>query len=190
MKMNRKTMLIAAFAVAVVALAGVGYAASVAFFGKTTTSTESLNAGYVNVSLTEYGAQTFPLYYNSINSGSAEQTSFTYEVVNGQVFDINTINVSAVGLTNPTLKLTIKANDASITGLTAQTGCSYSWKISFDGTEYVDYADETGVTLTNDAATIYLRLIVNHSDAAAPSPPAQVVIPALSVIIDGTDNPQ
>ncbi len=185
MKSKRKTMLGVALAVAIIALAGVGYAAVTAYKGQTSTSGNQINTEYVTVSLAEgddnatiregktvYTGQEMKLEYNTLNTNG----TITYTLNSAaQTFKI-VINVAATGASAS------QKYDMRITGLTAPEvpGATAVWTYSA-GT----VADNIG-TATNKTVTelngSYLTLTITPT-GSGDAPDATIPIPEITFIV-------
>lgn len=136
---KKKVALSAALVVAIIALAGVGYAAAHSFTGKTTSIDQSVDTDYVVVSLSDPGyvaATEFHAVWNSVtvpntSAGTGTLTYYDFVESDSVTYDV-TVDASVLETASPANTVTLKAQWAS-----AQAALSgYGIKVTFDGNEY------------------------------------------------------
>lgn len=185
MKANRKTMLIAAFAVAVIALAGVGYAtAGIIFTGKTTSSSQNLENNNIVLKISETGAYTtngitLKAYYNTNTSYSASEYQTTYKFNTSDTITY-TLTADKTGTATASYALTFTYTDFTIDGAT------YKWQLNgVDLTKNVTTGTATvsGGTFTvgNDNT---LTLVITSTDADCT--PGTITVPAITFTLSAT----
>lgn len=201
MKAKKKTMLIAAFAVAIVALAGVGYAA--VYTATTTNTANSLTSTYIV--LTQTGGDTYAtdwlstIYYDTVNTTSSSNTEYTPVWSGGKYFNTNVINttegdVRVTSIVNNALSINVKSTDAvsgrtltiaSDTALPAGLTYYLSYKIgdgasaaktlSLDGDGKVSDSI-TGISVTAGGNTVISELAIYVSaDASSTTEPSAAI---------------
>ena len=162
MKAKRKTMLVAALAVAVIALAGLGYAAGYTATTKTTGNKEVPEYAIISLdddnnsgtATTIYDGKQIKLEYNTKTSSAGTQYQLKEETTTFTIY----IDATAVNATSNNYTLTI-------TGLSVPNivGATAAWSVSGGSA-----ISETSTTITGDIDVIkaaYLTLTITRTSA-------------------------
>ena len=188
---KKKMVLGAALVVAIMALAGVGYAWSANFNGTTdATGTKTVDVDYVTLSLSSanYTTQVVPigtaaLYWDSSTAANGTTTytvkspgyvTYTYQV---------TIDTTALEATD-LLKLTV-------TGLTAPSGYTISCTYDGDdceideGTAVIGGAEGSVISNFTGQKAFVVKLTADSPRTT--SPPTTAVFPPLTFTVEGTN---
>ena len=188
--MNHKkkiTMLGAAFAIAVIALAGVGYAVTGNYTARTDSATSSYDVDWVVLKLDE-DAYTSP---SNIRVVWNEVTTYTNSAYN-YAFDFIVADVIEHELT--IVSTAADSDELSLTATVSFSSNIYTLKYSTDGTNYTTYDQNcalvTGMDVTGESSlTIYWT--VEAADQATNSvvdyPGSTVNIPAIVYLIEATN---
>ena len=165
MKTNRKVMLGAALVVAIVALAGVGYATFTGPFKSVTVNDgNTVSPGYIRADQQNYTAMfTKDLELDTYTSSTEKVyvlKNSTFEVatdVHGELLGEKQITINAVGITPASYKITA----VSLSGTTNLGAWSYYLSVD-GGNTFVDVSsinDTTGaVTIANTTFTVQLYI--------------------------------
>ena len=170
---KRKTMLIAAFAVAVIALAGIGYATASNFMAKTVNSENTANTVFITATQSDYTGAFSPaseLEFNTYtdDDNNPDGTGALYTLTDGNttIGGYHGKKINAASLTI-TIALTGSVTGQNVTGynIAVKTGAlagaavsgynsgdptGWVYIMAFGGTSNLIYSFEGGTTWTDD----------------------------------------
>lgn len=196
---NKKKMVLgAAFVVAIMALAGIGYAIADNFHGTTSTSARDADVDFVKVYLRgeDYATTAFPiaksLYWDTVTSwntsSSATETQYTARAGGITVDYEVTIDITSV---EPTDKIELTVSGLSFTGLTGTYTVACTWTPSGGSASEVTITDGNGTLISETAAgsnniTGTFSVTVTPSDSPKSSQPdVKITFPAITFKVTG-----
>lgn len=157
MATSKKTMYVAALAVAIVALAGVGYAAAVQQYTATTTNANN-NLESTYIELTQTGGQVYnseffdKFYYDTVNSGTTlTDAATTYKPVFTHAVDVDNKTIADTGTLNYALvskQVTVKfvhTNDADLSNVKLEIKATTPFTKIAELSYIIVMKDSTGV---------------------------------------------
>lgn len=193
---NKKKMVLgAAFVVAIMALAGIGYAAVTSYNGTTSSKEQTVDVDYVVVKLGNEGylpGAEISLVYNTeteatVTAGEVTAITTTYNYVESTELTYNIIGESdtIVEENNVVLKLNAaEAFDESGFILEVKYGTGNWTKVS--GTGDVQLSDDKDTILDTTAFSVRVNIDEENPLSAGVAPPETIDIPAFTFTIEVT----